>query len=149
VGSWSTAFRDKARKRVGTTLLKKWHLDELLGIGGMAAVYVATHRNGTRCALKILHPFGAPEIAGLFVREGWFANQVGHPSVVRILDDDVAEDGCPFLIMDLVTGSSLDALARKRNGKISVREVMHLADQLLDIVATAHERGIVHGDIKP
>ena len=45
-----------AASRVGTTLREKWHLDRLLGVGGMAAVYAATHRNGTIAAVKVLHP---------------------------------------------------------------------------------------------
>jgi eukaryotic-like serine/threonine-protein kinase len=47
---------ERARARVGTLLRSKWHLDVLLGVGGMAAVYAATHRNGSRAAIKILHP---------------------------------------------------------------------------------------------
>jgi len=46
----------RAQHRVGRVLRGKWHLDALLGVGGMAAVYAATHRNGKRAAIKVLHP---------------------------------------------------------------------------------------------
>src|SRR5437868_3029839 len=46
---------DQAQARVGTTLRDKWRLDSVLGVGGMAVVYAATHRNGTRAAVKVLH----------------------------------------------------------------------------------------------
>ena len=47
---------DRARRRVGAVLNDKWTLEELLGVGGMSAVYSARHRNGARAAIKILHP---------------------------------------------------------------------------------------------
>ena len=49
-------LQKKAQSRVGATLRDKWHLDSLLGVGGMGAVYAATHRNGMRGAVKLLHP---------------------------------------------------------------------------------------------
>src|SRR5690349_13335419 len=84
-----------ARDRVGRLIRDRWRLDELLGIGGMAAVFAATHRNGKRVAVKILHSdFSHNEEARRrFVDEGYLANRVRHPGVVSILDDDIAEDG--------------------------------------------------------
>src|SRR6266513_907425 len=84
-----------ARDRVGRLLRDRWRLDELLGIGGMAAVYAATHRNGKRVAVKILHAEYShnPEATRRFVEEGYLANRVRHPGVVSIIDDDKAEDG--------------------------------------------------------
>src|SRR5580658_4993341 len=77
-----------AQSRVGSTLRGKWHLDALLGVGGMAAVYAATHRNGRRAALKILHAEVSldRECRGRFLREGRAANTVGHEGAVKILD---------------------------------------------------------------
>src|SRR5690348_15670385 len=92
----------RARSRVGT-LCGKWRLDELIGAGGMADVYAATHRsNGARVAVKVLHRELAASTSAVkrFRREGYAANRVGHPGVVRILDDDT-DEGAPFLVMDL------------------------------------------------
>src|SRR5690242_5595365 len=67
----------RAKERIGLTLNEKWRLDALLGVGGMASVYAATHRNGSRAALKILHPEFARDraIRERFLREGYVANK--------------------------------------------------------------------------
>src|ERR1019366_5679317 len=113
----------RARARVGSVLNAKYRLDRVVGVGGMAAVYAATHlRNASRVAVKVLHPEMAADsnVRARFLREGYAANSVEHPGTVRILDDDSAEDGTVFLV-----------------------------DQVLDVLATAHDKGIVHRDIKP
>src|SRR3979411_243676 len=104
-----TVVEELARKRLGRTIKGKWRLDRLIGVGGMAAVYAATHRNGARVAIKILHKALADshELRARFVREGYLANKVCHPGVIRILDDDVDDDGAAFLVMDLVEGVTL------------------------------------------
>src|SRR6476659_5651565 len=108
-----------ARDRVGRLVRDRWRLDELLGIGGMAAVYAATHRNGKRVAVKILHPEFShiEEARRRFVDEGYLANRVGHPGVVSILDDDIDEAGAAFLVMDLREGETLDARI-ERGGRL-------------------------------
>ncbi len=141
-----------ARARVGQILRGKWHLDSLIGAGGMASVYAATHRNGKRGAVKILHhELSADENARTrFLQEGYAANKVDHPGAVSVLDDDVDDDGCVFLVMELLDGESADARARQRPGeRLEIAEVAQLGDQLLDVLAAAHDKGIVHRDIKP
>ncbi len=136
-------------RRVGQTLREKWHLDALLGVGGMATVYAATHRNGARCAVKILHPGEDEETKQRFQREGYIANRVDHAGAVQVFDDDVAEDGCPFLVMELLEGKSLYAYANELGGKVLPQQVLLVSYALLDVLAAAHETGIVHRDIKP
>ena len=142
--------RERAEKRVGATLVK-WRLDALIGIGGMAAVYAATHaKNRSRVALKVLHrELGASgDIRERFLREAYVANSVGHPGAVQILDDYVSEDDEPFLVMELLLGSSLDAVQSAR-GKLPPADVLAYTNQILDVLAAAHDKGIVHRDIKP
>jgi hypothetical protein len=69
----------RARARVGQMLRNKWPLDVLLGVGGMAAVYAATH-------IKMLH------------HQGYVANAVDHPGLMCVLDDDAAGDGSLLLV---------------------------------------------------
>lgn len=141
-----------ARAKVGQVLRNKWRLDTLIGAGGMATVYAATHRNGKRGAVKILHhELSADNDARTrFLQEGYAANKVEHPGAVSVLDDDVDDDGCVFLVMELLDGESADARAQQRPGeRLEVHEVVTLADQLLDVLAAAHDKGIVHRDIKP
>src|SRR5690606_15030092 len=99
----STELVEHARRRVGSVLCNKWTLDHLVDVGGMAAVYAATHRNGNRVAIKMLHPAYArvEEIRERFLREGYVANKIDHPAAVGIHDDDELEDGSVFLVMEL------------------------------------------------
>ncbi len=142
---------ERARARIGQTLNGKYRLDRLLGIGGMATVYAATHRNTKRVAVKMLHPELSMH-AGLrtrFMREGYVANTVDHPGAVAVLDDDVAEDGSAFLVMELLDGATLDELCERQGGRLQLKHVLAMAEQLLDVLAAADAKHIVHRDIKP
>jgi eukaryotic-like serine/threonine-protein kinase len=147
----SEELRQEADARVGTTLLDKWHLDALIGIGGMAAVFAATHRNGLRGAVKILwFPCSCDEeIRSRFLREGYIANRVDHPGAVRVLDDDTTTDGRAFLVMELLDGQPLHVLAEAQGGRLDAARVLLVSYQVLDVLGAAHDQGIVHRDIKP
>ena len=142
---------DTVESRVGQVIKGKWRVDSLLGTGGMAAVYAATHRNGNRIALKVLHlPLSVD--AGLcrrFKREGYAANAVNHPGVVRVLDDDVTEDGAAFLVMELLEGETAAMRAERLGGRLPLQDVLAIMDGVLDVLAAAHAAGVVHRDIKP
>ena len=140
-----------ASDRVGTTLAGKYRLDALLGVGGMAAVFRGAHRNGNRVAVKLLRPTMATsaDVRKRFLKEGYVANAVDHPGAVRVLDDDVASDGTPFLVMELLEGETLDARHKSRGPQLAAREVAELAAQVLGVLDAAHAKGIVHRDIKP
>jgi eukaryotic-like serine/threonine-protein kinase len=142
---------DRARGRVGRTLCGKWQLGALLGVGGMAAVYAATHRNGKRVAVKMLHTELSvdPNVRGRFLREGYVANRVGHPGAVSVSDDDVTEDGAVFLVMDLLEGETIEARWERKGRRLLAPEVLWIADALLDVLVAAHAHGIVHRDLKP
>jgi serine/threonine protein kinase len=140
-----------ARVRVGQMLNGKWHIDRLIDVGGMGAVYESTHRNGRRAAIKILHAQYAnhPEIRRRFMREGYVANKIEHPGAVAILDDDVAEDGAPFLVMELLEGEALSGTLTRAGGRMGIIEALAVCGQVLEVLAVAHGNGIVHRDIKP
>jgi serine/threonine protein kinase len=137
--------------RIGRTLRGKWHIDSLLDVGGMAAVYAATHRNGSRGAVKIMHSERSadPKVVARFLGEGTLANLVEHDGALNVLDDDVDENGCPFLVMELLEGTSLHARFESNGCRMEVQEVLLVVDQLLDVLAAAHDAGVVHRDIKP
>lgn len=141
----------EATERVGRVLCGKWRLDAVIDVGGMATVYSATHRNGSRAAIKILHAERSclPEVARRFLREGYVANAVGHPGVVRALDDDVDERGDVFLVMELLEGAPLHVRAAGMGGKLPAVDVLAICDHVLDVLTAAHARGILHRDIKP
>lgn len=141
---------ERAEARVGVVLKGKWRLDSVVGIGGMATVYAATHRNRSRVAIKMLHPEVAvsQDVTSRFLREGYVGNAVAHSGTVKVLDDDITEDGAPFLVMELLEGESL-GVRLDRDGPLPAQEVALLADQLLDVLAAAHAAHIVHRDLKP
>ncbi len=142
---------DAVASRVGSLVRQRWRLDALLGLGGMAAVYGATHRCGSRAALKIMHlELGRDhELRERFLRESDVAKPVDHPGCVTILDDDVTEQGEPFLIMELLEGGTLQELCRDHGGQLPVERVLPIAADLLDTLAAFHAHRIVHRDIKP
>jgi serine/threonine-protein kinase len=129
----------------------KWTIDARLGSGGMATVYAATHRNGHSAALKMLHPALSRDAStrARFLREGYLANAVGHPGVVRVEDDGVTEDGIAFLVLDLLEGETLETRRLRTSGLLQLDEALDVADQALDALAAAHDKGIVHRDVKP
>ena len=112
----------QCRARVGRLIGGKWRLDALIGVGGMAAVYMATHRNGSMAALKILHDDVArnTEVRERFLREAYIANKVNHPGTVRVLDDDKDETGAPYIVMELLRGHSIESKAEKSGGRLSI-----------------------------
>jgi serine/threonine protein kinase len=136
---------------LGSVLRGKYRLDWVLGIGGMATVYAATHRNGNEFAIKVLHPdlsFRA-DIRNRFLREGQAAATVKHEGAVKVLDDDVAEDGSAFLVMELLRGETVEALWERRHQRLPRQLVAGIGMQLLDVLEAAHARGVIHRDIKP
>jgi serine/threonine-protein kinase len=141
----------RATRLVGRVLRGKWRLDALIGVGGMAAVFAATHRNGKRVAVKLLHPEKSfeEETRTRFLREGYVANKVGHPGIVSVLDDDVTEEGLAFLVMDLLEGETLKARWRAMGKRMPVEDTLRVAYALLDVLAAAHDNAIVHRDLKP
>jgi serine/threonine protein kinase len=138
-----------AQRRIGRTLRGRWLLDAVIGVGGNATVYAATHRNGARAAIKMLHPDvnESQAVRSAFVREAWLANSIGHRGVPRVHDDDVDEDGTVYFVMDLFAGISLSRRARLR--PLDDVEALEVGEQILEILSHAHAKGIVHRDVKP
>jgi serine/threonine-protein kinase len=136
--------------RIGARL-GPWVVDRLLGEGSVAAVYAAHDDGGNEVALKILHPHTArmDDVCRRFLREARVANSIPHSGVVRVLEGGLTDDDCPYLAIELLDGETVEARWERKGHRLSVSEVMWIADQLLDILASAHKKGIVHRDVKP
>jgi hypothetical protein len=147
----SDPVEQRALGRLGTVLRGKYRLDRVLGVGGMAVVFKATHRNQAEFAIKVLHPELSlnEDIRGRFLREGYAANSVKHPGAVLVVDDDVAEDGAAFLVMELLDGAPCEDLWSACGGRLPLDAACCLVQELLDVLAAAHDKGIIHRDIKP
>jgi serine/threonine protein kinase len=138
-----------AAQRLGQTVGGRWHLSRVLGVGGMAAVYAAHDESGKLAAIKILHPEMnvRREVRERFLREGYVANRIGHPGVVQALEHGDAGDEA-FLVMELLNGETLQARV-KRHGKLPPGEVLDFTEQILDVLVSAHDKGVIHRDLKP
>jgi serine/threonine protein kinase len=144
--------REASSRWIGTVLHDKWHIDAKIARGGVATVYRATHRQGQVAAIKIMHPEYArnEEVRKRFLREGYAANKVGHRGVVRVLDDDVTSDGSAYIVMELLhRGELLEDKRERLGGRLGISESVEVCHQVLDVLAVAHEKGIIHRDIKP
>jgi tRNA A-37 threonylcarbamoyl transferase component Bud32 len=122
----------------------------LLGQGGMGAVYRAEHRHMDRpVALKVIHPglMRDPAAVRRFRQEVRAAARLHHPNIVTAHDADQA-GGLHFLVMEYVEGTTLAELVRRR-GPLPVPEACEYARQAALGLQHAHERGMVHRDIKP
>lgn len=142
---------DKYERRVGTVVDGRWRVDSLLGWGTTSAVYAATHRNGHRAALKILHQALCTDAAVTerFLREARIANAIKHRAIVTISDDGVTGEGCTYLVMELLEGMTLEAMREKKGGRLSSEALAPIADDLLGALAAVHDAGVVHRDLKP
>jgi serine/threonine protein kinase len=137
--------------RVGSVIKGKWTVEGLLGVGGMAAVYAASHRNGQRAALKILHADFAREktICERFLREAYVSNKVNHSATVQVLDDDMTEQGEPFLIMELLLGETVRDAWKKCGRTMPIGRVLQICERVVDCLASCHVINVIHRDLKP
>jgi serine/threonine-protein kinase len=136
---------------VGSSVLGKYHIDRLIGRGGMGAVFQATNASiGKRVALKFLGAETSKDAdaAVRFQREAEAASLAESPHIVQIFDSGRSERGLPFLVMELLTGEDLRARLR-REGRLDVEGTVRIAVQVLKALRQAHAAGIVHRDLKP
>ncbi len=138
-----------AERRVGERF-GRYQLERVIGVGGMAAVYAGRSVEGYVAAVKVLHPEVGMrrDLRERFYREGYLANSIQHPGVVRVLEHGDAGDAGAFLVMELLQGETLTAYLRRR-GQLPIAELLSITDHVLDVLRVAHALGIVHRDLKP
>jgi serine/threonine-protein kinase len=133
-------------------LASKYRLEELLGSGGMGHVYRAVNVEIDRAvAIKVLRAEHAtnPTIVERFLREARAANLVRHPNVVDVVDIGRDADGSPFIVQELLTGEDFSKYVERRGGKLTLEEIAEYLLPVIDAVAEAHAKGVVHRDVKP
>jgi eukaryotic-like serine/threonine-protein kinase len=136
--------------RVGTTIAGRYVLEARIGHGGMATVYRARPRllDGAR-AIKVLSSDLAqdPTLRERFLREVKNSRRLVHPNIVEILDHGDAEDGVPYMVMELLQGSSLAQVIEQ--GRVPLRRALPIWIQMTRALARAHDFDIIHRDLKP
>ncbi|MGO8996803.1 MAG: serine/threonine-protein kinase [Polyangiaceae bacterium] len=139
------------RLRKGVVLGDRFVIDELIGEGGMGAVYSGTDQSTKESvAIKVIQASSAQQLDALhrFLREAGTAATVTHPAVVRMLHVDVSADGMLFQVQELVRGETLYRRLLK-DSPWDVDRVARLGAVLCDALAAAHAQGVVHRDVKP
>jgi eukaryotic-like serine/threonine-protein kinase len=136
----------------GSTIAGKYRLNRLLGTGGMASVWSATNVFTEReFAMKFMHPQVArtPEAARRFLLEAKVSARINHPNIIEVIDVGQAEDGSLFLVMELLTGVSLEVAVRRQRPPMLVYEFALIMRECAAALAAAHRSGVVHRDLKP
>ena len=134
---------------LGTVLDERYQLRELLGSGGMGAVYAARNlRTGKDVAVKILLPQRQMRSDGIrrFVREARAGSRVRHANVVDVYDVGGEQD-TPYIVMERLHGESLRAFLQRE--RPSVEQVLSILLPAMKGVCEAHRQGVIHRDIKP
>ena len=146
-----TTTKEESAQRIGTYVNGKWRLDALIGFSSVAATYRAAHRNGIECALKIIHrsQTDSDKMIERFLQEAHLANRIDHPGVEKIFDDGITEDGCVFLVMELLEGETLELRRMASGGSLRLLEARPIFDDLLDILIAIHAAGVIHRNLKP
>ncbi|HEY3669102.1 MAG TPA: serine/threonine-protein kinase [Polyangiaceae bacterium] len=147
--TYPDALAVAAVERVGSVLNDTWRLDSVLGVGGSAAVYAATHRKGTRAAIKMLHAEYEcnEQLRYRLEREALVLSVIHHPGAVRSYGKGTTADGSDFLIMELLEGETLASYLVRKDGRIGRDQALLITLLVLEALAGAHEYGIVHRDV--
>lgn len=142
---------DLADPLVGATLVGRYQILRRIGEGGMGAVYEGRHLVlGKQVAIKVLleRLLERPELVARLLQEARLASSIGHENIVAVTDFGTTDDGRSFVVMEFLEGESLAALVA-REAPLPVARCLHLGRQIASALAAAHDKGIVHRDVKP
>ena len=131
------------------TIVGSWKITERLGAGGMGEVYEAKRSDGhfdQSAALKLIGS-SDPSLWKRFATERQVLADLEHPSISRLIDGGVAQDGKPFLVMEKIEGLDLKTAAEEHD--YDQDQILRLFVELCEAVSFAHGRLILHRDIKP
>ncbi len=142
---------DSGDQLIGRDIDGRFTIVEKVGQGGMGSVYRATqHSVGRDVAIKVVSPrlVSEPVVIKRFLREANLASRLSHPNAVAVHDSGQTEDGLFYLVMELVTGRTLEQ-ALVADGTLAPSRIIRIGSQICDVLESAHELQIVHRDLKP
>src|SRR5579863_8474487 len=124
----------------GQTIAGKYRLNRLLGSGGMATVWSVTNTFTEReFAIKFMHPAVArtPEAARRFLLEAKVSARINHPNIIEVIDVGQTDDGSLFLVMELLSGQSLDGAMQHTEPPMSVADFLAVMHDVAEALAAA------------
>ena len=136
---------------IGKKLEGRYLLESLVGVGGMANVYKGRDlKTDAVVAVKILREEFSQntELVRRFKNESKAISILDHPNIVKVYDVSVT-DRLQFIVMEYIDGITLKEYMNRRGGPLTWKEVVHFCQQVLDALDHAHQKGVVHRDIKP
>ena len=136
---------------VGTILGEHYRVTRLIGVGGMGAIYEASHMGaGKRVAVKLMSKELAahPEALARFRREVKVTTELAHPHIVDVFDFGETPTGEPFLVMEFLDGEDLGHRL-ERDGRVTLEVAAQIVKQVASALSVAHAEGVVHRDLKP
>ena len=139
---------------IGKTISDRYHIEELLGQGGMSAVYKANDPNLKRVvAIKLIHSHlaGDAQFIQRFEEEAAAVASLRHPNIVQVFDFN-ADDGIYYMVLEFIPGETLQDHIRRltaQDRKVPLTQAIKLIINMCDALSYAHQRGMVHRDIKP
>ena len=134
----------------GTTVAGRYRLLEAIGEGGMGTVWMAEQRVPVKrlVALKLIKlGMASKTVLARFEAERQALALMDHPNIAKVLDGGTSEDGRPYFVMELVRGIPLTQYCDER--RLSISERLDLFVQICQAVQHAHQKGVIHRDIKP
>ncbi|HEY8073171.1 MAG TPA: serine/threonine-protein kinase [Labilithrix sp.] len=146
-----TAAESPRADLTGAILSRKYTLERLIGTGGMGSVYQSkSPDDGRPCAVKILgfDYVNDADIKARFLDEGRTCQRLIHPNIVRVFEVSEAEDGSPYIVMELLEGVPLSAYTRS-GVRVPMQQGVAIVQGVLAGLGAAHAQGIVHRDLKP
>jgi serine/threonine-protein kinase len=140
----------RAVARVGQ-VLGRWRLERLVRMDLLGASYTVTTCEGNQLGLKLLHPelarSGALRLG--FLDTAQLGLLVGHPDAVHLIEDGETKDGLVWYTLDAVEAELVSELIARRPGRIPPAEALRIVHDTLEVLVSAHARGVVHGGLRP
>jgi serine/threonine protein kinase len=136
---------------LGKVIQDRYRIENVIAKGSMGVVYRATQELiGREVAVKVLHAYLVTDEESLkrFQLEAKAASRLNHPNITTLYDYGVLSTGQPYIVMDLLRGSTLGDILKERD-YLPVDEALVIFRQVCDALAEAHKRGVVHRDMKP
>jgi serine/threonine-protein kinase len=136
---------------IGSVIQDRYKIESIIGKGSMGIVYKASQELiGREVAIKVLHAHLVSDGESLkrFHQQARAASRLNHPHIITLYDYGVLGSGQPYIVMDLLKGSTLATLLEERD-YLPVEEALPIFKQVCDALADAHKHGVVHRDVKP